>query len=503
LLQIGRVNRVAVKLALGFLLALLAPFAGQAAKADPAALGRWSPAFDIGLSGVHATLLHSGEVLFFVYPHGGRGTQACLWSSRTGAVRQVPLPGRRNAFCGGNSVLPDGSVWVTGGTQWGAKVLFGAHETDFFDPKTRFWRHGPPMSFARWYPSNLTLPDGDVLVVSGEDENGQLVGQLERFSPSTRSIRVLPAQANRLLPDYPRLHLLPNGKVLVSGERADTWLFDPAASTWSPLSSFLYGDRYEGACVLLAGLERVLCLGGTHGTMTAGGDGIHPTDHPYGDEVPELPPTETAEILDLTQAQPAWRSTTPMHYARMHANAVLLPDGTVLVVGGGQHGRYEEPVRTSELFDPASETWTLLAEEHAPRMYHSTALLLPDGRVLSAGMDSGPTKTTAEIFSPPYLFRGPRPVIAAAPPPVSYGKDFEVRYSSTAGIARVTLMRPGSVTHSVDFEQRDVGLGFQAAGDVLRIRAPASGAVAPPGWYMLFIVDSRGVPSRAAWVHLA
>jgi hypothetical protein len=413
------------------------------------------------------------------------------------------LPGRRNAFCGGHSVLPDGTVWVTGGTQWGARVLFGARETDFFNPKARFWRHGPAMSFARWYPSNLTLPDGDVLVVSGEDENGQLVGPIERFSPATRSVRVLPPQADRLLPDYPRLHLLADGQVLLSGERADTWLFDPTRPAWTALGSFNYGDRYEGACLLLAGLARVLCLGGTHGTMTAGGDGVHPTEHPYGDDVPELPPTDTAEILDFKEPHPSWRYTAPMHHARMHANTVLLPDGTVLVVGGGQHGRYEEPVRTSESFDPASETWTLLAEQRAPRMYHSTALLLPDGRVLSAGMDSGPMKTTAEIFSPPYLFRGPRPAISAGPSQLAYGKEYEVRFTAPAGVGRVTLMRPGSVTHSVDFEQRDVELAFRASGDLLRVRAPASGAVAPPGWYMLFIVDSRGVPSRAAWVRLA
>jgi galactose oxidase-like protein len=233
-----------------------------------------------------------------------------------------------------------------------------------------------------------------------------------------------------------------------------------------------------------------------------GYDGLHHTDHPYGDDVPEIPPTETAEVIDFMQPQPAWRYTQPMHHARMHANAVLLPDGTVLVVGGGQHGRFEMPVRTSELFNPATETWTEVAAQRAPRIYHSTALLLPDGRVLSAGMDSGSLKTTAEIYSPPYLFRGPRPVIAQAPLQIGYRQAFDIA-TTAPDIERVVLMRPGSVTHSVNFEQRYVTLAFHAGADGLIAQAPPRGAIAPPGWYMLFVVNDRGVPSRAAWVLLA
>jgi hypothetical protein len=476
---------------------------GRQAGPDPAVAGRWSAPFDIHGVGVHASLLHTGQVLLFVYPRAEHGTVAWLWDTRNGAFTDVPLGGKRNAFCGGHSILPDGSVWVTGGTKWGERVLFGARETDFFSAKSRLWKRGPPMTYARWYPSNVTLPDGDVLVVSGEDENGQLVGAVERYHAASGTLETLPASAAKLLPDYPRLHLLTDGRVLLSGERADTWTFDPRTLVWSPVGSFQYGDRYESACVLLPGLERVLCLGGTHGTITAGSDGLHHTDHPYGDDVPEIPPTETAEILDLGQPLPSWRYTQPMHRARMHANAVLLPDGTVLVVGGGRHGRYDEAIHTSELFDPETETWTELAAQRAPRMYHSTALLLPDGRVLSAGMDSGPLKTTAEIYSPPYLYRGARPAITKTTKQLAYGQAFEITTTAAASIRRVVLMRPGSVTHSVDFEQRYVALSFEAAAGTLTAQSPAGGTIAPPGWYMLFVVNDRGVPSRAAWVLLA
>jgi hypothetical protein len=191
-----------------------------------------------------------------------------------------------------------------------------------------------------------------------------------------------------------------------------------------------------------------------------------------------------------------------MHYARQHANAVLLPDGTVLVVGGGQSGLYQKPVKPPELFNPESETWTLLARQTAPREYHSTAVLLPDGRVLSAGMDYGKWRRKGEVYSPPYLFKGPRPAITSAPASIAYGSAFAIASPDAADIRKVALLRAGSATHSVDFEQRYVALAFSAGDGRLSIQAPAAGAVAPPGWYMLFVVNAGGVPSTAAWVRV-
>jgi hypothetical protein len=191
-----------------------------------------------------------------------------------------------------------------------------------------------------------------------------------------------------------------------------------------------------------------------------------------------------------------------MHYAREHANAVLLPDDTVLVVGGGQRGLYKKPVKQAELFDPESETWTLMATQTTPRAYHSTAILLPDGRVLSAGMDSGKWQRTGEIYSPPYLFKGPRPSILSAPSRLAYGSTFAIQTPDSADLRKVVLLRPGSVTHSVNFEQRYVALTFSPGEGQLLAVAPAGGTIAPPGWYMLFLVSSAGVPSVSSWVHV-
>jgi hypothetical protein len=184
------------------------------------------------------------------------------------------------------------------------------------------------------------------------------------------------------------------------------------------------------------------------------------------------------------------------------ANAVILPDGRVLVVGGGAQHTYGEPVLVPELYHPTTERWARLAPQQGSRMYHSTALLLPDGRVLSAGQDAGDLATFGEVFSPPYLFKGSRPTIARVPSGARYGTRFRIVTPDAADIRRVSLVRPGSVTHGVDFGQRFVQLGFSAAAGTLTVRVPARASVAPPGHYMLFLVNSAGVPSTARWIRI-
>jgi hypothetical protein len=210
----------------------------------------------------------------------------------------------------------------------------------------------------------------------------------------------------------------------------------------------------------------------------------------------------TAEILDLSASPLAWKATASMTFARRWANAVLLADGTVLVVGGGASGQFTGPVLTPELYDPVSATWTQMAAQAAPRMYHSTAVLLPDGRVLSAGQSNGTLQNTGEIFSPPYLFAGARPTITSAPASVGYNQQFTITTPNFASIGRVALVRAGSVTHSNNFDQRYVDLTSTSNGsNGLTATSPLDSNHAPPGWYMLFILSS-GVPSVASWVQV-
>lgn len=193
-----------------------------------------------------------------------------------------------------------------------------------------------------------------------------------------------------------------------------------------------------------------------------------------------------------------------MAFRRFMSDAVLLPDGTVLVVNGAAEGVADEskqPVMTAELFDPRDESWHTLASLNRPRQYHSAALLLPDARVVISGHTEhwNPghkiEDTTLDVYSPPYLFKDPRPTIESAPSRMSYGAQYDI--TTTGDVASVALLRAGSTTHTNNMDQRYVGLLMRREGSQLVITAPPSGIVAPPGYYMRFVVSPSGVPSIA------
>jgi galactose oxidase len=237
-----------------------------------------------------------------------------------------------------------------------------------------------------------------------------------------------------------------------------------------------------------------------------------------GLETDTLAPTNVVEMIDLTAAAPVWTETSPMRFPRRQHNATLLPDGTVLVTGGTQGNGFNnldpgQPVHAAELWDPATGNWTVLAAESVDRCYHATAVLLPNGTVLSAGGgEFRPTPTTendpkeshrdAQIFSPPYLFKGPRPVITSAPSSVSYGQSFSVGTPQANEIGRVSWVRLPSVTHSFDQNQRINFLQFQVSGNALSVTAPANANLCPPGHYMLFLLNQAKVPSVAQIVQI-
>ena len=195
-----------------------------------------------------------------------------------------------------------------------------------------------------------------------------------------------------------------------------------------------------------------------------------------------------------------------MVFPRSYHNFTMLPDGSVLATGGSKSTDVfdqSQAVLPAELWSPATQTWTTLASLSVLRFYHSIALLLPDGRVLVAGGGrfGGGTvddKLSAEIFSPPYLFKGTRPVITSAPSLLSYNSIFSVATPDATRIASVSLLPLGSVTHHFNVTQRYLSLPFQIVAGGLSIQSPANANVAPPGYYMLFLVDTNGIPSVAA-----
>jgi Domain of unknown function (DUF1929)/Galactose oxidase, central domain len=214
-------------------------------------------------------------------------------------------------------------------------------------------------------------------------------------------------------------------------------------------------------------------------------------------------------VIDFTAASPSWRAVPSMAFPRAYHVLTQLPDGTVLVTGGGRTSGFADipnAVRQAELWSPTTETWTTLSSMTAPRLYHQTAVLLPDARVLVSGSGRGfgrfdPTdQLSGEIFAPPYLFKGPRPRITSAPTQLNHGQSFTVNTPDAANIAKVTLVRTGSVTHTFNMDTRYVPLTFTAGSGSLSVTAPANANLAPPGYYMLFIVTNAGVPSVSTMV---
>jgi hypothetical protein len=222
------------------------------------------------------------------------------------------------------------------------------------------------------------------------------------------------------------------------------------------------------------------------------------------------PSSDTTFVLDMTQPSPAWKQTPSMAYPRSFLNLTSLPDGTVLVTGGETDkngGDISKAVYPAELWSPQTQTWTTMSAMRTPREYHSTALLIPDGRVVVSGMgaDFGnvPNETSVEFFSPPYLFKGARPTVTQSPGKILYGSNFFVATPNAASIGKVVLIRTGAVTHAFDQNTRYVPLSFQQAAGGLTVTAPANGNIAPPGYYMLFVVNSAGVPSVAPILQVA
>lgn len=447
-----------------WLVALVLP---APAWSNPAQVGQWSAIKEWPISATHATLLPTGKVFFFGEFEEGN-LPPLLWDPATDQIEQVVHPGH-NIFCAGHSFLADGRLLLTGGH---IESHVGLPHTVLLDPFSLTWQHGPDMNDKRWYPTNTTLPNGDAVVLAGEIDSSDNDNPLPQvYEVATNTYRNL-TSAERLLPYYPRTFTAPDGRIFYAGPgRRALWLDTRGTGRWSTGPLTLAGGRNYGAAVMYD--STVLLVGGGR------------------------PPVATAEKVDLALPNPQWEYIAPMHYTRRQLNTVLLPDGSVLAVGGSSANLFDgrtSPVLEPEVWDPVANEWTLLAPHAAYRGYHSTALLLPDGRVLSGG---GRNRRTYEVFSPPYLFKGPRPTVSSAPANVRPAEPFLVQTPDAGRVAKVTLIALSSVTHAFDQNQRLLTLDFEPVQQGLRVEAPANNNAAPPGYYMLFLVDGQGVPSVA------
>jgi hypothetical protein len=450
---------------------------------DPAVVGLWSAVISWPAVAVHAHLLKTGKVLTWQY-----GSTAAVWNPADFLFASAANP-FSDVLCSGHVFLPDGRIIVLGGWQRRTHGL-GVTDVGVFDPDTEAWTQAAPMAYQRWYPTATQLPDGRVLVVSGDQNQANDIAAIpEIYDPGTNRWTQIAPAANPI-PVYPFMFVLPDGRVLQVGSSevaTSTQALDLSTQTWSVVD----GNIVDGASAVMYAPGKILKAGTAADSGNSGSAAA------------------TAYVIDATQPSPAWQQTASMAFPRSFMNLTALPDGNVLVTGGGTDRssfNTGNAILPAELWSPSTQTFTTMASMKTPRLYHSVALLLPDGRVLvsGGGSDEGVAdQLTTEIYLPPYLFKGARPSIAAAPSSVNYGSSFFVNTPDAATIASVSLLAPGSVTHFFNQTQHFVPLSFVASPGGLTISAPPNANVAPTGYYMLFLVNRNGVPSIGAFVNVA
>jgi hypothetical protein len=336
------------------------------------------------------------------------------------------------------------------------------------------------MARGRWDPTATVMGNGDVVITGGTDQNKLNVPVPEVWSNG--SVRQLTG-ASQPLPWYPRAFVAPDGRLFVAGPAPKTFFLSVAGTgSWTKGPFPLYGGRDYGSAVMYDD-GKILYAGGGQ-------------------------TTNTAEVIDLNEASPVWHWTNPMAFKRRHHNATALPTGEVLVTGGVSGTAFDDVstgVHAAEMWNPTTGQWTTLASNAVTRGYHGTTLLLPDGRLLNAGSGEGagaPDERNAELYSPPYLFRGARPVITNAPTEVGYGQPFRIETPQASAITHVSFIRLGAVTHAFDENQRFQRLSFTTDATGLTVTAPSSSNRAPPGHYMVFILNGNDVPSVARIVRI-
>jgi hypothetical protein len=466
-----------------------------------ATTGKWDPPLDWAIVPLHAHLLPTGKVLAWgKFELNGTMAMPRLWDPAVGppSTAQMIMVDTM-LFCSGHAFMPDGRLMVSGGHKADDR---GLDVTNIFDPVSQTWASGlPKMAKGRWYPTVTTLWDGRMLTVAGRDTTSSVVTAPEIWE-NNRWVQL--TGSSLVLPYYPRDFVAPNGKVFYAGERITSRWFNPDAVTtkgrgsWSWNSSLNHVwpfNRDYGSAVMYE----------TGKILYAGGGGYLQWGSP---DAKSPSPTPTAEIIDLNLTTPTWQSTDPMNFGRRHLNATVLPDGQVLVTGGTSAGGFNTlsgAVHAAEVWNPKTGHWTQLASNTIDRAYHSISLLMPDGTVLHGASgdaavpgstDLYPRQTNSELFRPPYLFKGARPTITSlSQSSVAYGAKFTINTPNGFQITDVRWIRLGSVTHAFDANQRANTLAFTKTATQVRVTAPRNGKLAPPGHYLVFILNRNGVPS--------
>ncbi|SDI95241.1 Glyoxal oxidase N-terminus [Frankineae bacterium MT45] len=450
--------------------------------------GSWAPLQTWPIMPLATHLLYNGKTISW---DGWQQPQpSVVWDPSNPTVFTTINP-PDSIFCDGAASLPDGRLLVIGGYGGLSTGQIGIVDTNIFNPATSTWSRVADMHYPRWYPTVTELSDGRYLAVSGNSTNASTWADTpEVYDPSTNTWTLLSGINTSSVHEveYPFSYEVPSGDVFVMGPEEDnSHLLNVNNQTWTNVGST---GLFNGSSVMYRP-GKILYSGGA----------------PQIDA--QVASTNGTAVIDLNAANPAWRQTAPMAYNRIYHNLTMLADGTVLAVGGSATS--DQTVITTgvlptEIWNPTTETWSTGAPMAAARNYHSTSVLLPDGTVLVSGGGhseglQNPGQYSSQIYSPAYLSQGPRPTITSASASATYGDSITVNTPDASAITAVNLVSLGADTHQIDMNQHFVPLNFTAGSGSLNVTAPASGTIAPPGYYMLFILKN-GVPSVAKFVHI-
>ena len=507
-------------------------------KLDPKIFGKWKQLpFNLINSGIHAALLPTNRILFLSYrqplpnPYLPREVSyyGDAWTldlnsytqTKCSYIGETQTSDVTNMFCSGHAFLHDGRLLIAGGDR----------ERTVFEPKRDFvikelnivksnedsdvLSHSGNMEFGRWYPTCMTLPDGKILIFGGKKRifGGEEPNtDIDTFDPPDGILKVgtTHTSVDNLHyggASYPFIILLPSGKIFIhvffktTFLDSQTFAFENVELKNVHSIERTYGR--QGTCVLLplsphsrpAYKAQIMVIGGGGNKFTG-------------------PSTNTCEKLDTSKSSNLsdlqWEKVAPMKSARVMPDSVLLPDGKILIMNGGSAGTADtsySPVYEVELYDPETNTWENMASMKYPRLYHSVALLLPDGTVMTAGTDPiwnpipfGEYGNKIEIFHPSYLFKGSRPQISAVPSQIDYNTTITVRSENAQNIDKVVIIRCGGVTHSFNSDQRLIELEIRdRSTNAIFVRSPPNGNIAPPGYYLFFILRN-GIPSVGKFI---
>ncbi len=384
---------------------------------------------------------------------------------------------------------------------------WGDDKSYLFDPIKERYEKVDNMELARWYPTLVGLKDGRVMAVSGLDGFGRIInGHNEIYDPKTKQWTSHP-ELRRTFPTYPALFLMPSGKLFYTGSNAGygsasvgrhPGIWDLSDNSFEKVPGLRVPHETEtSGSVLLPPAQR-------QRYMIAGGGGIG--------ESPKS--TDRTDVIDLNRPNPRFTPGPDLAKPVRYPNLVITPDDKLVITGGstGYRGEGASDVLLCHLYDPKTNRLTRVADPSVGRDYHSSALLLPDGRVITLGSNPlyadadnsipGTFEKRIEIYSPPYLYRDDRPSIDSGPEQVKRGGAATFSTSDPEAIKAARLIRPSAVTHVTDVEQRSIALDFTRTDGGITVKIPSSAGLVPSGWYMLFVDNGAGTPSEARWVRV-